>query len=170
MGSYCVALGAGLDREVSFASIWDEATQKLFIGFGKLDNLDQQVDMGKELRGSTFMRDVGYYFIKVVDWYRVEEVWGPGRGHPGMKIPNFTMGSTVGLGITMAYKGWPEEVNMGAQGITKRTAEKTLGLFQLGAVEVARLWMQEKTESSYKGRNREDYMKTKVKFFSPPPM
>lgn len=39
--------------------------------------------------------------------YEVEEFWGPGRGHPGNKILNITMVSTVGLGIKMAFKGWP---------------------------------------------------------------
>ena len=172
VGSYCVALGTGLGREVSLTTIGDDATQKLFMGYWKLDNLDQQVVLVEELRGSTFIKDVVYYFTKVGNKckYEVREWWGPGRGHPGNKIPNITMVSTVGLGIEMASKGLPVEVNMGAKGISKRTAERTMGLFQLGAVEVARQWMQEKTEGCYKGWNSVAYMKIKINFFFPPLM
>lgn len=59
---------------------------------------------------------------------------------------------------------------MGTQGITKIPAEQTMGMFQLGVVKVARQWKQEKTEGYYKGRYREDNMKIKRNFFSPPPM
>ena len=82
-----------------------DGTQKLYIGFWKLDNLNQQVVLVEELRGSTIMRDLGYNFTREVDKYMVEEVWGPGKGHPGNKIPNSTMVSAVGLGLGMVYKG-----------------------------------------------------------------
>ena len=43
-----------------------------------------------------------------VDKYMVGEVWGPGKGHPGNKIPNSTMVSTVGLGLESSTWG-PED-------------------------------------------------------------
>ena len=149
---------------------WNDVTQKL--SMVKLDNLDQQIKiLGEELRGSTFMRDVVYFFTKVGNKYKVTEWWGPGRGHPGNKIPNSSMVSTVVLGVEIVFQGLlPVGVNMGDKGITKSTAEKTMGLFQLGAVEVARQWMQEKAESCYKEMYRVDYMKIKMNFFSPLPM
>jgi hypothetical protein len=52
---------------------WDDVTQKL--SMGKLDNLDQQIKiLGEELRGSTFMRDVVYFFTKVGNKYKVTVV------------------------------------------------------------------------------------------------
>ena len=44
-----------------------------------------------------------------------------------------------------------------------------MGLFQWEAMEVARQWVQEKTDD-YEGRNRVDYKKIKKNFFSPPLM
>ena len=80
------------------------------------------------------------------------------------------MVSTVGLGLEMAYKGWSVELNMGAQRIIRGTTRKTMGLFQWEAMEVARQWVQEKTDDFYEGRNRGDYKKIKKNFFSPPLM
>ena len=79
------------------------------------------------------------------------------------------MVSAVGLGLEMAYKGRSVELIMWAQGITRGTTKKTMGVFQREAVEVAWQWMQEKTEGCYKERYREDFVKIK-NFFSPPPM
>ena len=45
-----------------------------------------------------------------------------------------------------------------------------MGLFQWEAMEVARQWVQEKTDDYYEGRNRVDYKKIKKNFFSPPLM
>ena len=65
MGSYCFAFRTGLGREVSYTTIGDDATQKLiYMGFWKLDNMDKVV-LVEELRRSTFMMDMMYYFIKV---------------------------------------------------------------------------------------------------------
>jgi len=149
---------------------WDDATQKL--SMRKLDNLDQQmIILVEELRGSTFMRYRVYYFtMGVEDKYEVQELWGPGRGHPGTKILNITMISTAGLGFQKALEWLPLDVNMRNQGITKFLTEESMGVSQLGAVGVARQWIQKKTEGSYEERNREDYMKIKRNFFSPPPM
>ena len=53
---------------------WDDVTQKL--SMGKLDNLDQQIKiLGEQLRGSTFMRDVVYFFTKAGNKYMVTEWW-----------------------------------------------------------------------------------------------
>ena len=158
-----LSCGGGLDY-------WDVTTQRLTIG--KLDNLDQQMEiLVEELRCCTIMRDKGYYFTREVDKYMVEAVWGPGRGHPGNKIPNTTMVSTVGLGIKRAFKGMLVEVNMGDLVVLKSFAEENKGLCQLGAGKVAGQWMQEKTEGCYKERySRVDYMKIKMSFFSPPLM
>ena len=153
---------------------WDEATQQT-LSMRKLDNLGQQRNnLVEELRGSTIMRDRVYYFTMGVEdlyKYEVDEMWGPGRGHPGNKIPNLTMISTDGSVFKMSLKRMPVEVIMRDQGNTESPTEiNKEGLCQLGAVNVAVQWMQKKTEGCNMKRNREDYMKIKRNFFSPPPM
>ena len=74
---------------------------------------------------------------------------------------------TVALGVKSAFQGLSVDVKMGAQGITSSCADKTMVLFQLGAVEVTMQRIQEKAAARYKGRNSVDYMKIKVNFFSP---
>jgi len=149
---------------------WDDATQKL--SMRKLDNLDQQmIILVEELRGSTFMRYRVYYLtMGVVDNYVVEELWGPGRGHPGTKILQHSEDLYRLAGVPDGLEGLLLDVNMRDQGITKSPTDKSMGVCQLGAVRVARQWMQEKTVGSYKERNREDYMQIKRNFFSPPLM
>ena len=73
----------------------------------------------EELRGTTFMKVVVYYFTKVGKKYKYEvrEWWGLGRGHPGNKIPRFSMVFRVGLGVKNAFQGLPVYVNMGFSSI-----------------------------------------------------
>ena len=91
------------------------------MGLCKLDNLCQHVDLVEKLRASTILIDLGYNFIREVDKYIIEVVSGSGKGHPGNKNPNSMMFSAVGLGLEMAYKGWPVELVMGVHGIIRAT-------------------------------------------------